>query len=109
MTFTYDYETDPDIAKVRFIFGDTVESESEVSDEEITAVYAESGGSHSAAAIKILRSLAAKYSRRATLTSGNEKIELGKVSDSLLRMVADLEASLGQTGSALVSRTITRK
>lgn len=108
MTFTYDYETEPDIAKIRFLFGDTVEGESEVSDEEITAVFADVGGNHTTAAIRILRSLAAKYSRRATITSGNEKIELGKVADNLLKMVADLEASAGQTGSPLVSRSVTR-
>ncbi len=93
MTFTFD-PTD-DIGKVRRLTGETVEAESETSDEEITAWLADYPAAFELVAVKILRSLAAKWAKRSTITTGNEKIELGKVSDSYRAMADDLETSLG--------------
>lgn len=107
MTFTYD-PTD-DIGTVRRLIGMTVEAESEISDEEIEAWLTDTGSNAEQAAIKILRQLAARYARKATITSGNEKIEFGNVAANLLAMVKDLEESLGSSGSTIITQRAARR
>lgn len=106
MSFTYDPTSV--IGKVRRLIGDTDESTSETSDETIEAWLAENANSAEATAIKILRSLAASYSRKATITSGNEKIEYGNVAKNLIAMVNDLEGSMGTKGSGLKFQPVQR-
>jgi hypothetical protein len=105
MTFTYD-PTD-DIGKVRRLVGDTVSAEAELTDEEIEAWLTDHSDNHEKAAISILRQLQAKYAKRATISSGNEKIELGKISDNYSSLISSLERSIGTT-STLTSRRVER-
>lgn len=78
------------------MIGETVEAESEISDEEIASWLDTKSNDIDLAAVAILRSLAAKYAKRATITTGNEKLELGKVSENYIALAKEIESSEGQ-------------
>src|SRR3990167_7209851 len=94
MSFTYD-PTD-DIGTVRRLTGETVAVESETTDEDIQAWLDDNSGNVEIAAVKILRSLAAKWAKRSTIQTGNEKLQLSDVSKQYQAMADSLESSLGQ-------------
>lgn len=63
---SWSYSGDPSYStqdKVRFLIGDTDESDQQVSDEEIAAILVDFPNPYNAA-VQIVRSLVAKYSRR---------------------------------------------
>ena len=105
MTFTY--TPSDDIGTVRRLTGDTVEAQAELTDEEIQAWLDDNSSNTGTASVKILRSLAAKYARRATFTTGNEQIRLGDVSKNLIAAADALEGDLN-TDSTLVNRSVGR-
>lgn len=105
MTFTFNPTNA--IGTVRRKIGMTVEDESEVSDEEISAWLTDNGDDENAAAIDILRSLAATYAKRVTVTSGNEKIEYSAASKAFASLADTLTNSSG-TANTLTTRSVRR-
>ncbi len=105
MTFTF--VPTNDIGKVRRLTGEKVEAESETSDEEIQSWLDDNGNNHEVVAIKILRSLAATWSKRSTIATGNERMNLSDVAKNYLAMAADLEKSLG-TQRVLFNKGVNR-
>lgn len=91
MTWTYTGDpADSTKDEVRFLVGDTVQSDQQVQDEEISyAISAES--STLRAAVRVARAIAAHYARSVEKQVGDLKIKAGDTYKNYLEIVKSLE------------------
>jgi 5-enolpyruvylshikimate-3-phosphate synthase len=109
MTPTYTYDPDTAIGRVRRLIGDRDIANALLSDEEIQSWLTDNGGDTSAASVRILRSLSAEFARKATLSSGNEKIEYRHTAASMLEAADTIEAQESGTARRIMTAKLTRR
>jgi hypothetical protein len=99
---SWSYSGDPSLSsrdKVRFLIGDTDDTDEQLQDEEIDAMLADNSSEPYAAAIACAYVLAAKYSRRADRSVGDLSISYNQIGDSYRKLATQLK-SQAATSSA---------
>lgn len=100
MSFTYDYESKADVARVRLAIGDTVFEAGvrpegmNFSDEEITAVLRDVKNDTEAAAYVFLKSLANAWGTYVDITVGPRKEALSHISNHYARRADEVRRQL---------------
>lgn len=102
MAWTYDTELTGNVDRVRFLIGDTLSTDPQLSNEEISALLGIVGNNVSRAAISACRALAGRYSREADKWVGDLKILKSQKARAYLELAEQLEAQasgvFGATG-----------
>ena len=97
---TWSYSGDPgasSLDELRFILGDTDESDQQLSDEELLFLLREHGGSAPTAAIGACRRLVAKYTRCVDQKTGDIDIKYSSRVSQYEQLLAHLRAGLVPT------------
>lgn len=101
MSWTYSGNPDSSaLDKVRFLVQDTDSADQQLSDQEVTAMLADSNSNAYIAAIACVRALMSKYTRRADKSVGDLSISWSQIAKGYQALIASLSLQAALSGAA---------